>query len=116
MLVAESPEVKARVLRERMARFASHGRWRTIETALAADPTLPGLSELGEQVSQVRLSLAQAEEEQPVLADQAFQAELKRRRTRAEQRGDTRASDRYSAAIQTMEARLIGVPNHDGSN
>lgn len=102
MLVAKTPNVKELAGRERVARLVALGKWDAAEAALEGNP---GLGDLQARLSLLRSAAALEAENQAAAADAAVLAEMRRRRARANARGDTASADKYLAIIERLERK-----------
>lgn len=100
MLVAESPETKTRVIRERAARLAALQKWDAAEAELEGEAAL---EDWENELTALQGEVALKEEEKASAADAAFLAEMRRRLSRANAREDSDAASRYTSLIEQLE-------------
>ncbi len=102
---AQSPAAKLRVAQEIIGRLASRQSFESALTVLqSASQNLPAdqqamATRLQQQLTGYQTAFQQDQADQPVRAQQAHLAELKKRREQAAQRGDKAAISRYDALI-----------------
>ncbi len=100
MLVAKTPAVKERVVRQRVARLAALGKFDEAKEALEGYPSLASLDSQLDALKQASSDKVAAE---AVARDAAVLAEMKRRQKRAAGRGDTDAASRYASIIEQLQ-------------
>lgn len=104
-LVAESPEVKLRAIKELASRLMALGRFgdaRELLAKTAEDASGSAAAEIAswqQAVDDLEEARSVAQAEQAAAAQEAYLSKLRERRDRAAQNGDTGAVNRYQALI-----------------